>query len=196
MSAFKLYYQMSNRQNGRIDMIIGPMYSEKTTSMANSVRRYQIAKKKCIIICHTNDIRYDALKKSKESLMNHDKVEFDQVRAIKAVKLEDVDVSEYDVIGIDEIGFFSDFMIVNTWANNGKIIIAAGLDGNYKQESFNKICDLIPHCENIIKLKAVCMECSADASFTHRMSSEQEEIVVGGADKYVSLCRMCLNNKK
>lgn len=182
--------------SGKISLILGPMFSGKTSSMITEIKRYKIAKKNCLIITHKSDNRYDSLKKSNTSIISHDKIEYTDTNIINVNKLEGIDISNYDVIGIDEIGFFDDIELIINWANQGKIIIAAGLDGDYKQESFGNIHKLIPHSEELIKKKAICMECYGEASFTHRLSNEKETIIIGSNDKYVSLCRVCLLNKQ
>jgi thymidine kinase len=59
-----------------------------------------------------------------------------------------------------------------------------------KEESL----DVIPLCDDVIKIKAICKRCKKrDAIFTHRLSNEQEQTVVAADDKYTSLCRSCYN---
>ena len=53
--------------------------------------------------------------------------------------------------------------------------------------------DLVPLAESVVKLKAVCMVCYGDAAFTKRLGDETEIEVIGGADKYMSVCRSCYN---
>lgn len=45
--------------------------------------------------------------------------------------------------------------------------------------------------ENVTKLSAVCMICYKDAAFSKRLGAELEVEVIGGADKYLSVCRKC-----
>merc|ERR1711879_726297 len=97
------------------------------------------------------------------------------------------------VIGIDEGQFFSDlFPFCEKWADEGKIVIVAALDGTFQRKAFGTVLNLIPIAEKVTKLSAVCMlRCSRDASFTYRMPTETEVEVIGGADKYVAVCRGC-----
>lgn len=44
--------------SGRLEMIIGPMFSGKSTELLRKVKRYQIAKKNCLVINYANDNRY------------------------------------------------------------------------------------------------------------------------------------------
>lgn len=51
--------------------------------------------------------------------------------------------------------------------------------------------ELIPFCEHITKLNAICHSCCDDAAFTKRTTAEKAVEVIGGADKYVAACRRC-----
>lgn len=59
-------------------------------------------------------------------------------------------------------------------ANAGKIVIVAALDGTFQRLGFGDILRLIPLAESVVKLKAVCMACFNDASFTKRTTLDQE----------------------
>lgn len=45
---------------GRIDLIIGPMFSGKSSELQRIVRRYQIANKRCLVVNYFADDRYSA----------------------------------------------------------------------------------------------------------------------------------------
>ena len=49
--------------------------------------------------------------------------------------------------------------------------------------------ELVPRCERVDKLSAICAYCSRPAAFTMRLSAETELVSIGGADKYVAVCR-------
>lgn len=54
---------------GHICLIYGPMFSGKSSELLRKIRRYQHAKKKCLIVNYLHDNRY-----SKEDVMaTHDK---------------------------------------------------------------------------------------------------------------------------
>jgi hypothetical protein len=57
-----------NRRYGSIEIILGPMFSGKSTELLRRIRRYTIAKKRCLVIKHETDIRY-----SKARMATHDK---------------------------------------------------------------------------------------------------------------------------
>ena len=52
---------------GWIELVLGPMFSGKTTELLRRIRRYTVAKKRCLIVKHSKDDRY-----SKEKLSTHD----------------------------------------------------------------------------------------------------------------------------
>ncbi|EGD75750.1 thymidine kinase [Salpingoeca rosetta] len=60
--------------------------------------------------------------------------------------------------------------------------------------AFGPILDLIPLAESVIKLSAVCMLCHREAAFSKRIGSETEIEVIGGADKYIAVCRECYHS--
>lgn len=65
------------------------------------------------------------------------------------------------------------------------------MDGTYQRTGFGEILKLVPLAESVVKLQAVCMKCFSNASFTKRTSNEKTVEVIGGSDKYMSVCRGC-----
>lgn len=59
------------RGKGRIEVIIGPMFSGKTTELIRRLRRYQIACFKCLVLKYIGDYRY-----SENDIVTHDKNTF------------------------------------------------------------------------------------------------------------------------
>ncbi|XP_025783339.1 thymidine kinase, cytosolic [Puma concolor] len=82
-----------------------------------------------------------------------------------------------------------------TMANAGKTVIVAALDGTFQRKAFGTILNLVPLAESVVKLTAVCMECFREAAYTKRLGAEKEVEVIGGADKYHSVCRLCYFKK-
>ena len=106
--------------------------------------------------------------------------------------LETQDFIDADIIGIDEAQFFSDlkYFILKAEKTN-KIIIIAGLDGDFKRNPFGQILECIPLCDNVIKLSAMCME-SKDGTpgiFTKRIIKSNKQTLIGAQDSYVAVCR-------
>ena len=99
--------------------------------------------------------------------------------------------AEAHVIAIDEAQFFDDLEDFCTRAADvdGKEIIVAGLDGDFKRRKFGQVLDLVPHADDVTKLTARCAKCSAPGLFSLRISAEKDTTLIGGKDKYLPVCR-------
>jgi len=182
---------MESNSIGNIQLIIGPMYSGKSTELIRRLKRYKIAKKKIILFKHTKDDRFEI-----NNVCTHDKEKLEAFN-FESLKLIPNDLLEFvDVIGIDEGQFFSDIVeFSDDMANKGKIIIISALNGSFKKEPFEVIANLIPIVDEILNLSAVCMICGKDAHFSKRITDENETVLIGGLDKYISVCRNCFLKK-
>lgn len=172
--------------------------THNTSSMCDSIERYRIAGKKCAMVKYAKDTRYDHLAEN-GGIVTHAGREHSSVPIYAADNLTEIydDIAKYSVIGIDEVQFFKDSVeIAQKLANSGKIVICAGLDGDFMGRPFGRVTELVPIAEDITKLKAVCMRCHEDASFTYRISNDEEVEVIGGSDKYIAVCRSCMWQKK
>ena len=76
-------------------------------------------------------------------------------------------------------------------ANEGKTVIVAALNGTFQRKPFENIPNLVASADAIDHLTAVCMLCSEPAPFSLRTTEEKEVEVIGGQDKYISVCRQC-----
>ena len=168
------------------------MFSGKTTYLLHELTMLSDIGMKCLYINHSLDNRENkdvsTHKTSKTNKLNID--------TIRADKLINVDVSSYNVIGIDEGQFFSDIHTVKSWIK-GRIIYISSLDGDYLREPFMNVLSLIPECDTVIKLNAYCHSCLRQgkytkSAFSKRLIDSNERIVIGGKDKYISVCRECL----
>lgn len=174
---------------GKIELIIGCMFSSKTTTLISKIERLTIANKKCIVLNHSSDNRYT----SENKLSSHSNLIYP---ARKCNTLLDLipELDDYDCIGIDEGQFFSDLVeFAETMANKDKIIIISGLVGDFQRNSFGNIPNLIPKADNIIFLQAVCSRCYNDnAAFSQRYNSNNNlQTIVGGIEVYRAVCRKC-----
>ena len=74
-----------------------------------------------------------------------------------------------------------------------KDIFVCGLDGDYLKRPFGEILNLIPHCETMSKLQALCMSCKngTPASFTKKLINSGSLVEIGSTDIYMPVCRFC-----
>ncbi len=188
---------------GRVELIIGPMFSGKTSLLINKVGRYTFGKnrKNTIILKWNKDTRDET--KSEVRTHNGSRCQCmrvnNQLMNGKTVMNLNL-LLHYDVIGIDEGHFFGlkDDLILfcETMTNMyNKIVIVAALDSDYKREPFIEVCKLVSKCEAVTKLQAICGECSGDASFSLKQGGKtnlkSKRIEVGGDEKYSPVCRGC-----
>lgn len=172
---------------GWIEVICGCMFSGKTEELIRRVRRAHIAKQKVIVFKPDIDTRF-----SNDQIVSHSEQSHTSV-SIKEAKdiLEMVD--EYQIIGIDEAQFFSSDLIdiCNTLADQGKRVIIAGLDQDYRGVPFEPVPQLLAIAEYITKTLAICMVCGNPADRTQRITKSQERVLVGAKDHYEARCRKC-----
>ncbi|CUG89967.1 thymidine kinase, putative [Bodo saltans] len=176
---------------GRIELIIGPMFAGKTTELMRRVKREIHARRLCFVIKYCQDSRY-----SKDHVASHDKV---TLRAKASVsKLSEVgdEWKYHEVIAVDEGQFFPDLLDFCRIASDaGKTVIVSALDGDFLRKPFGHVCELVPMCESVMKLTAVCMMChTKEASFTRRTVASDAQELIGGADMYIATCRECFLN--
>tara|TARA_B100000674_G_C37468588_1_gene745928 strand:- start:33 stop:560 length:528 start_codon:yes stop_codon:yes gene_type:complete len=171
--------------SGKLSLILGPMYSGKSTTLLSRYRRYKFANKKCLLIKYSKDTRYD-----KNNIITHDSLEY-QAKNCTLLKEIDEIINDYDVICIDEVQFYEDaYIYCDKWANNGLIVEACGLNGDFERKPFNQISLLIPLADKIEHITAIDETNGQDAPFTKRISEEKDQEVIGGKDKYRASSRI------
>jgi len=175
--------------NGRLELIMGCMFSGKSTELIRRLKRYKAINKQVLVINSAKDTR-----STEQVLKTHDGVTFN---CIKTNNLNEIfkskDFRNVEIIGIDEGQFFNglyDFVIGSLKLD--KHVIVASLDGDSNQETFGETLSLIPIADEVDKLKAFCMECNdgTPAPFSKRiiMQNEGQELI-GDNDFYRAVCR-------
>lgn len=95
----------SRTADGQIQLILGPMFSGKTSELIRRVRRYK-QYQKCLMIAYQGDTRYS----TESSVTTHD---FTAMKAKSVTALSEVEnaAHAYSVIGIDEGQFFPGMLL-------------------------------------------------------------------------------------
>ncbi|KAG5479459.1 hypothetical protein LSCM1_04722 [Leishmania martiniquensis] len=178
---------------GRIELIIGPMFAGKTTELMRRVKREIHARRSCFVIKYSKDTRYD-----EHNVASHDQLMLRAQAAVSQLKEVRDSWQRFDVLAIDEGQFFSDLVdFCNTAADAGKVVMVSALDGDYRRKPFGQICELVPYCEAVDKLTAVCMMCHEQpACFTRRTVNVEKQELIGGADMYIATCRECYTQQQ
>jgi thymidine kinase len=175
------------RNVGWIEVVCGCMFSGKTEELIRRLRRAQIARQKVAVFKPRIDNRYSAehiVSHSEQSLVSQ--VVDDASEILKLV-------GNAQVVGIDEGQFFKANLVgvCETLANQGKRVIVAGLDQDYRGKPFEPIPQLLAIAEYITKTLAICMVCGNPADKTQRKTEQNERVVVGAKDIYEARCRKC-----
>ena len=207
-------YKMSSSQinTGYLELIIGPMYSGKTSRIVEVYNKCKFCNISVSVINHTIDNRYD-----EDLLSTHDKV---KIPCIKTERLMDlwldssINILEDDISGVPRIKemfqicrsevilinegqFFPDLKeFVDYLLKNEKKVYICGLDGDFERKKFGQILDLIPLCDKVTKLTSLCSLCKdgTPGIFSMRLTKETEQTVVG-SDNYIPVCRKCYENR-
>ena len=170
-----------------LTLCLGPMFSGKTSFCINKYRQYKKKGCRLLVVNHQHDIRY-----GNNSIINHDGL---SIPAISMSSLLDIDVSQYDVIIVDEGQFFPDlldFVKVNMKYKDTRVYIS-GLQGDINCNKFGYICDIIPYCSDIKHFKSICDICANECAFTGRKGNYVEQTVIGGDDLYYNRCHNHVN---
>ena len=172
---------------GKIELIIGPMFSGKSTRLIEQMRKYVYKAKKTIMVKYYADQRYS----EKSEVVTHDLIKYDSINC-KLLRNSFDTLKQYDVIGIDEGQFFADLVeVCEELALMGKIILIAALNGDFRMEPFPVIQRIIAKSDKIKLLKAYCFNCHKDAKFSLRIVQSNETVLIGAGEAYKPACREC-----
>ena len=172
---------------GKIELILGPMFSGKSTRLIEQMRKYVYKAKKTIMVKYYADQRYS----EKSEVVTHDLIKYDSINC-KLLRNSFDTFKQYDVIGIDEGQFFADLVeVCEELALMGKIILIAALNGDFRMEPFPVIQRIISKSDKIKLLKAYCFNCHKDAKFSLRIVQSNETVLIGAGEAYKPACRDC-----
>ena len=185
------HYPNETHRTGRIEVICGSMFSGKTEELLRRLRRAKIARQTVEIFKPAIDIRY-----SQDEVVSHDKntilsTPVDHSSNILLLS------SEVEVVGVDEAQFFDNGLVevCQQLADQGVRVIVAGLDMDFKRNSFGPIPALCAIADDITKVHAICVECGNLASYSHRLVNNDKQIMLGEIEEYQPLCRKCFLEK-
>ena len=174
-----------------IELIIGCMYSGKTTEFIRRIRAYETLQLNMFIVTHSSDQRYAA----EGHVATHNK-HIVPAHHATAELMACVGLPQYQeaaVVFIEEAQFQPDlFDFVLLAANtHGKKVIVCGLDGDFQLNPFEQVVRLIPHAEKVCKMYALCKMCGdgTPAAFSKRIVQSVERELVGSAGVYEAVCR-------
>lgn len=182
----------SPKNVGWIEVIAGCMFSGKTEELIRRIRRAQIARQNVAIFKPKIDTRY-----SSDHIVSHSEARLLSTVVERSSEILQI-AKDAQVVGIDE-GQFFDMGIIEVseqLANDGKRVIIAGLDQDYRGKPFEPMPQLLAVAEYITKTLAICMVCGNPADRTQRTTLSSERVLVGAKDSYEARCRRCFEPPK
>ena len=170
---------------GWVEVIAGCMFSGKTEELIRRLNRASYATQKVCVVKPSVDTRYAV-----GEVVTHNDLRFRCEPVANAADIIRV-VGDAQVVGIDEAQFFDDQLpeIVEYLADDGKRVICAGLDLDFRGQPFHPMPQLMAIAEYVQKLAAVCMVCGAPATRSQRLIAREKQVVLGSTDAYEARCR-------
>ena len=173
-----------------LEIVVGPMFSGKSSYALSYIRRQRAIGKKVVVIKPNIDNRY-----STESVLVTHNQEQTSCMILPVDQQLNPTISalrEADCIVVEEAQFFQGLLsfvhyILQAYKKN---ILIVGLDGTSSQQPFGDILQCIPWATSVTKLCALCARCGDGtlAPFTKKFQSSEMVVDVGGSDKYESVC--------
>lgn len=173
------------QKSGWIEVICGSMFSGKTEELIRRLKRAEFAKQRVEIFKPTVDTRYaerEVVSHNQNSI-NSTPVEYSSAILLLA--------DDCDVVGIDEAQFFDEGIVevANELANQGKRVIVAGLDMDFKGRPFGPMPNLLATAEYITKVHAICVRTGGLANYSHRKIDSDRLVELGETSEYEPLSR-------
>jgi thymidine kinase len=170
------------------------MFAGKSEELIRLARRALYAKKKVQVFKPVIDNRYDI-----SMVVTHMGVKHEAVPVKSTKDLISQVEPDTQVVLIEEAQFFDkslvDFAV--SFADSGKEVILAGLDQDFRREPFGPMPTLLAVADEVVKLRAICMNCGAPASHTYRVIDgkpahrDDPTILIGATESYEARCRAC-----
>ena len=186
-----MYHQY---REGWIEVISGGMFAGKTEELIRRINVLSYAKKNIIVFKPKIDNRY-----SDSEIVSHSGAKVPCLVVEKAQDILKKIEADTEVVAIDEVQFFDkDIVEVCEYlADKGIRVMVAGLDKDFRGESFGVMPELLTRAEFVTKLTAVCAKCGAPATRTQRLVNgkpagfEDPIVMVGADESYEPRCRHC-----
>ncbi|MFQ5421639.1 MAG: thymidine kinase [Anaerolineae bacterium] len=185
---------MSRHFRGSIELVCGSMFSGKTEELIRRTRRAVIARQKVQVFKPAIDTRYHSAR-----VTSHNGMDFEAHPVSTAVDILNALHPDTTVVAIDEVQFFDNEIIevCENLAEQGKRVICAGLDTDFRGVPFGPMPALLARAEHVRKLHAICVVCGEEASRTQRLiegepaAFDDPVVLVGAAEVYEARCREC-----
>jgi thymidine kinase len=182
---------------GYLELILGSMFSGKTSYLLEIYKKSIFCNIPIAVINYAGDTRYTL----DSMLSTHDNQMIPCILAntIKeAIRDNHDSIARAETILINEGQFFPDIeeQVRNLVERSHKRVYICGLDGDFERKPIGKLLQLIPFCDEVIKLKSLCSICRNGTSgiFSFRTTCEMDQVIIGSSN-YIPLCRRCYDRE-
>ena len=185
---------MATRKLGSITVICGSMFAGKSEELIRRARRALYARKKVQVFKPAIDTRFD-----ESMVVTHMGVRHDAIPVKSVPELRAAIEPASDSIFIEEAQFFTKGLpdLAVELADKGREVVLAGLDQDFRRRPFGPMPELMAIADEVVKLRAICMNCGAPASHTYRSvdgrpaHADDPVILIGATEVYEARCRSC-----
>lgn len=181
-------------QPGQIIVIAGSMFAGKSEELIRRAKRALYAKRVVQVFKPAIDCRYD-----ERNVVTH------EGRALEAEPVRDVAElatrlrKETEVVCVEEAQFFDRTIcdLAMDLADSGREVILAGLDQDFRRRPFGPMPELLALADEVVKLRAICLQCGRPASHTFRTIDgrpahrDDPTVLIGASERYEARCRRC-----
>lgn len=182
------------RREGKLTVICGSMFAGKSEELIRRARRALYARQRVQVFKPTIDRRYDEAMVVTHMDVRHQAIPVNGVGELRT-EIE----PEAQSIFIDEVQFFDPTIVelCVDLADTGYEIVCAGLDQDFRRRPFGSMGELLAAADEVVKLRAICVQCGAPASHTQRIidgkpaSKNDPIILIGATESYEARCRRC-----
>lgn len=172
-----------------LELYVGPMWAGKSSTVLGTLRRYKSIGWQILVVTASADTRYGT-----EMIVSHDQDSY-PARSVSALQplVNDVEYGAAQLIVIEEAQFFPDLydFVLSAVERDFKHVICVGLDGDSDRKPFGDLLRLVPLCDKLTKLTALCSECKngSPALFSFYKNLKSTQVQVGASEQYEPLCR-------
>lgn len=181
--------------SGRLIVITGPMFSQKSTTTKALYNKYKafnkvVTPKPFVWVKPAIDSRVDGFTKTHDE----EKIEALSIYTDRPdLQLEIL--SKYSILAFDEAQFYSNriLYVIHCLLKQGSIIIVNGLKLTARRNLFGVMHYLMAEADEIYSLKSVCNVCELVdyATRTKCFHSSNPSVSIGGTEQYYAVCPTC-----
>ena len=176
-----------------ITLITGPMYSSKSTTLMAKIERALYARKNIAFVRAKKDSRNYIVHNDNRVEKILDRCCIYEIDEFTPTLAEDL-VNSFAMIAVDEYFMIKNCKLLCTTLSNNRHcdIYFSGLLATSENNLFGETIDILPYCDNIVKLNGICDECGSEhGNYSYYVEGDKKEDIKVGDSAYKCVCRKC-----